>query len=284
MVEVAPRDGLQNANACCSTERKVTFIEALVGAGVTTVEATSFVNPVRVPMLADADDVMRRLRRVSGVRYLVLVPNERGYDRAMDAGVNAIAFFTSATERFCRANLRASIEETFQRFQPIQRRAKSDRLWIRAYISVAFGCPYSGEIDPAQVGSIAARLFDLGCDEIALADTIGAARPGDVERLLDSIQGVIPVDRLALHFHDTAGRALDNVDVALKHGVTTFDGAAGGLGGCPFAPGAPGNLATEKLVDHLHRRGIQTGINSEAIRRAVSILPFQDVQPDQVVS
>lgn len=279
IVEVGPRDGLQNAPHSYPTQAKVAFIEALVDAGVRTIEATSFVSPAAVPKMADAGQVMRRLKRVEGVRYLALVPNERGYDRATETGVNAIALFASATERFNEANLRATIDQTFERFRPISRRARADNIWLRGYISVAFACPYSGNVHPGQVRSVALRLLDLGCDEIALADTIGTASPGDVHNLLDAVEGVIPPGRIALHLHDTAGRAIANVDAARERGISIFDSAAGGLGGCPFAPGAPGNLATEQLVEHLHRQDIATGIDSNAVRCAVAGLDAERLQP-----
>ncbi|MGI8644672.1 MAG: hydroxymethylglutaryl-CoA lyase [Thermomicrobiales bacterium] len=272
IVEVGPRDGLQNAPDHYSAESKVGFIEALVHAGVRTVEATSFVNALAVPRLSDADQVMCRLNRVEDVRYMALVPNERGYDRAVACDVNAIALFASATEAFSAANLHADIDETFERFLPVSRRATADKVWLRGYVSVAFGCPYSGEVDPGQVAAVAARLMALCCDEIALADTIGSADPCRVRTLLDVLDGVIPFERIAFHFHDTSGRAIANVDTALAYGIRTFDSAAGGLGGCPFAPGAPGNLATERLVEHCESRGIVTGIDAEAVRRSVSRL------------
>jgi isopropylmalate/homocitrate/citramalate synthase len=190
----------------------------------------------------------------------------------MAVGVNAIALFASATEAFSQANLRASIDESFERFAPIATRAKADGMWLRGYVSVAFACPYSGPTDPGNMLNVAMRLLELGCDEISIADTIGAAMPGDVERLLEEVAGTIPEERIAMHFHDTGGQALANVDAALGHGVATFDSSAGGMGGCPFAPGAPGNVATELLVEHLEQRGITTGIDSQRIRAAVAAL------------
>ncbi len=273
IVEVGPRDGLQNDPHTYPTDAKLAFIEALAAAGAPVLEATSFVSPAAIPKLADAEEVMRRLTRRAGVRYVALVPNERGYDRAVATGVDAIALFASATEAFSQANLRASIDQTFARFEPVARRAKADWRWLRGYVSVAFACPYSGPTDPHQARDVAERLLALGCDEIALADTIGTAQPADVRRLLDTTLAAIPRDRLALHFHDTQGQALANIDTALaEYGIATFDSSAGGLGGCPYAPGAPGNIATELLVDHLTTRGITTGINPAAIRHAVADL------------
>jgi isopropylmalate/homocitrate/citramalate synthase len=272
IVEVGPRDGLQNAPGSYSTASRAAFIEALVEAGVTTVETCSFVSPTAVPKMADADEVVRCLKPKKGVRYIALVPNERGYDRATTLGMDSIGIFTSATEAFCQANLRATVDATFDRFQPISRRAATDNVWLRGYISVAFGCPFSGPVDPSDVVSVALRLVDLGCQEIVLADTIGTANPTSVRAVLDALRSSIPYGRLALHSHDTAGQAIANIDAALAYGVTNFDSAAGGMGGCPFAPGAPGNVSTEQLIEHLHGRGIATKIDPEQIRRAGEVL------------
>lgn len=229
------------------------------------VEATSFVSLTAVPQLADADEVMRRLRRKPGVRYPVLVPNERGLDRALAAGVDAIALFTSATEAFCQANIRCSIDESFERFAPVVSRARAAGLWIRGYVSVAFDCPYSGRVAPEAAIAVAERLLRLGCDELCLADTIGTAESDDVRRLLSCARASLPFDRLALHFHDTHGRAIDNVLTAYEEGIRIFDGAASGLGGCPFAPGAPGNVATEAIIAAFENRGVRTGIDRDTV-------------------
>ncbi|HEV2106652.1 MAG TPA: hydroxymethylglutaryl-CoA lyase [Thermomicrobiales bacterium] len=279
IVEVGPRDGLQNHPATFATSAKVAFIEALAAAGAKVIETTSFVSPVAVPRLADADQLMHDLHRQAGVRYLALVPNERGYERAISAGIDSVALFASATEAFSQANLRASIDETFERFHVVARRAKTDAVWLRGYVSVAFACPYSGATDPDDTRRVAERLLNLGCDEIALADTIGAAEPAGVRELLDKVLISIPAELLALHVHDTGGRALANVDAALEYGIRTFDSSAGGLGGCPFAPGAPGNVATEILVEHLAGRGIETGIDPHAVRRAVVSLLAAGTEP-----
>ena len=272
VVEVGPRDGLQNEAQPVPTELKVAFIERLADAGFPVIEVTSFVSPKAVPQLADAEEVMRRIARRPGTRYLALVPNERGLERALAAGCDAIALFTAASEAFSQANVRASIEETFGRFRPVAERAQAAGLWIRGYVSTAFHCPYSGPVDPQQVLSMADRLFSLGCHEVALADTIGRATPRDVDRLLALATRAFEPSRLALHFHDTAGLALANVMIGLDYGITVFDASAGGLGGCPFAPGAPGNLATERLLALLEGLGIETGVDREAVAAAVAEL------------
>jgi isopropylmalate/homocitrate/citramalate synthase len=272
VVEVGPRDGLQNEPAMVPTAAKIAFVEALAGAGLSVVEATSFVNPKAVPQLADADEVMRAIDRRPGVRYPVLVPNERGLERALAAGVDAIALFTAATEAFSQANVRASIDETFDRFAPVAARARAGGLWLRGYVSVAFDCPYSGKVAPEAAVRVAERLFALGCDEVSIADTIGTAVPDDVHCLLDVALTSLPAERLALHFHDTSGRAIENVSAGLARGIAIFDSAAGGLGGCPFAPGAPGNLATESLLADLDAAGIETGVDRQAIVAAVADL------------
>jgi len=277
IVEVGPRDGLQNDPRLFPVDARVAFIEALAAAGATVIETGAFVSPKAVPQMASSDEVMQRIDRKPGVRYLNLVPNEKGYDRAREVGVDAIALFASATEEFSQANIRASIDESFARFKPVIRQAKADGVWVRGYVSVAFHCPYAGVTDPNDAIAVATRLLDLGCDEISIADTIGHAVPEEVDRLLDLAAGVIPWEKLALHLHDTGGRALDNVDAALRHGVTIFDSAAGGMGGCPYAPGAPGNLGTEALVRHLERRGIATGVDADAVARAVDELLRQAV-------
>ncbi len=280
IVEVGPRDGLQNEPLRVPTAIKICFIEALAAAGLPEVEATSFVNPAAVPQLADADDVLRGVQRIPGTRYSVLVPNERGLDRALAAGADAISLFASATEAFSEANLRAPIDATFTRFAPVAERVRAEGLWLRGYVSVAFGCPFSGGVEPDQPVEVARRLFDLGCDEVAFADTIGSAVPGGVTALLELASLTIPVERLALHFHDTRGTALVNVEAGLAAGVRVFDGSAGGLGGCPFAPGAPGNLATEALVEVLHLSGFSTGVDPDAVRSAVKLLRSSRVSRD----
>jgi isopropylmalate/homocitrate/citramalate synthase len=272
VVEVGPRDGLQNEPGVVPTDVKIAFIEALAGAGLPVVEATSFVNPKRVPQLADAAAVMTGIRRAQGVRYPVLVPNERGLVRALAAGVDAIALFAAATEAFSTANVGASITETFDRFEPVVASAREHGMWVRGYVSVAFGCPYSGEVPGAVVANVSARLVALGCDEICLADTIGVGTPRATREVLETVLPVVSTERLALHFHDTSGNALGNIEEALAQGIRVFDAAAAGLGGCPFAPGAPGNLSTERLVERLASHGLSTGVSLEHVREAVALL------------
>lgn len=272
VVEVGPRDGLQNEAAIVPTARKVAFVEALAAAGLPVVEATSFVHPAAVPQLADADLVTRSITPRPGVRYPVLVPNLRGLERALASGARSIALFTAATDAFARANVGATIDETFERFFAVVEQATAANLWVRGYVSVAFGCPYAGSVAPAAAIAVASRLLDLGCDEISLADTIGIATPDAVDRLLDRATGLLPMEHLALHFHDTGGRAIENVAAGLDRGVRVFDAAAGGLGGCPFAPGAPGNLATERVVPFLERQGFFTGVDADAVVGAVAHL------------
>jgi isopropylmalate/homocitrate/citramalate synthase len=270
VVEVGPRDGLQNEPQVVPTEVKIAFIEALAEAGLPMVEATSFVSPKAVPQLADAGEVMRRIHRRQDVRYPVLVPNERGLERALEAGCDAIALFTAASEAFSQANVRDTIDETFARFAPVAARARAEGLYLRGYVSTAVDCPYAGPVDPHAAAAVAERLFELGCHEVALADTIGTATPQAVDRLLAVTAERIGLDDIALHFHDTGGLALANVMVGLDYGVSVYDSAAGGLGGCPFAPGAPGNLATEKLLALLHGLGIETGVDAAGVERAVA--------------
>lgn len=266
--EVGPRDGLQNESTAIPAADKITFIGELVAAGLTWIETTSFVNPRAVPQLADATEVMAGISRPAGVRFPVLVPNERGMQRALQSGADSIALFAAASEAFSQANIRASIAESFQRFEPVAALARQHHVWMRGYVSTAFHCPYAGPVPPEDALAVAERLFDLGCDEVAIADTIGIATPTEVDRLLQVALPRLPLERLAMHFHDTSDLALANVMISLDAGITIFDGAAGGLGGCPFAPGAPGNLATEKLVQLLDGLGVNTGVDAAAVNDA----------------
>ena len=244
------------------------FVELLADAGLPVVEVTSFVSPKAVPQLADADQVLPAVHRVEGVRYPVLVPNLRGLERAVAAGADAIAVFTAASEGFARANVNMTIAESLAAFASVLDQALAAGMWTRGYVSTAFGCPYDGAVAPAAVARVAAELAALGCDEISIGDTIGVAGPDQVPQVVAAVAERVPLDRIALHLHDTGGRALDNVAAGLEVGVRTFDSSAAGLGGCPFAPGAPGNVATEALVRFLHRQGMETGVDPDAVERA----------------
>jgi len=272
IVEVGPRDGLQNEDALVPADAKVAFVEALADAGLPVVEVTSFVSPRAIPQLADADDVFPRVRRRPDVRYPVLVPNMRGMERAEHAGADAVAVFTAASEAFNKRNIGMSIEESLAAFEPVLERAGALGWWRRGYVSTAFGCPYSGAVDTARVVDICEALIDLGCDEISVGDTIGVAEPDGVRHACDALLERLPGERLALHLHDTRGRALDNVRAGLERGISTYDSSAGGTGGCPFAPGAPGNLATESLCAMLDRLGIDHGVDAAKVAAAAAVV------------
>ena len=260
--EVGPRDGLQNEATVVPVEVKAEFVARLVDAGHTVVETTSFVHPRWVPQLADAEALLAAVTPAPGVRYPVLVPNERGLDRALALGVADIAVFGSATESFARRNLNRSVAESLEMFAPVVGRARAAGVAVRAYLSMCFGDPWEGEVPVPQVVEVASRMMALGCSELSLGDTIGVATPGRVVALLDALAAEgVPVDAVAVHFHDTYGQALANTLAALQHGVRTVDASAGGLGGCPYAKSATGNLATEDLVWQLHGLGIATGID-----------------------
>jgi len=260
--EVGPRDGLQNEATVVPVEVKAEFVARLVDAGHTVVETTSFVHPRWVPQLADAEELLAAITSAPGVRYPVLVPNERGLDRALALGVADIAVFGSATESFARRNLNRSVAESLEMFAPVVGRAREAGVAVRAYLSMCFGDPWEGEVPIPQVVEVASRMMALGCTELSLGDTIGVATPGRVVALLDALAAEgVPVDAVAVHFHDTYGQALANTLAALQHGVRAVDASAGGLGGCPYAKSATGNLATEDLVWQLHGLGIATGID-----------------------
>ncbi len=263
--EVGPRDGLQNEKTVIPVETKAEFIHRLVDAGLPVVEATSFVHPTWVPQLADAADLLDLLGE-AGKDMPVLVPNERGLDRALEKGSRHIAIFGSATETFAQKNLNRTLDEQFAMFEPTVRRARDAGLDVRAYVSMCFGDPWEGEVPVDQVVSVGKRLFDLGASELSLGDTIGVGTPAHVVALLDGLNAAgLADDVLAMHFHDTYGQALSNAMAALRHGVTTFDASAGGLGGCPYAKSATGNLATEDLVWMLNGLGIETGVDLEKL-------------------
>jgi isopropylmalate/homocitrate/citramalate synthase len=275
VVEVGPRDGLQNEPVTLPADVKVRFIEMLADAGLPVVEATSFVHPAAVPQLADADEVLPRIRRRPGVRYPVLVPNMRGLERAVAAGADAVAVFTAASEAFASANINMTIAQSLEAFTPVLAAARERGMWTRGYVSTAFGCPYQGAVEPSAVVDVAVALAGLGCDQISVGDTIGVAQPDDVERVVSPLLERMAAERLALHLHDTRGRAIENAEAGLRLGVTTFDSSTAGLGGCPFAPGAPGNLATETLVAWLHGQSIETGVDEAALADAAAYIRAQ---------
>jgi hydroxymethylglutaryl-CoA lyase len=264
--EVGPRDGLQNESAVLPVDVKAEFITRLAAAGLSAIETTSFVRPEWVPQLADAEELLDLVDLDAVARMPVLVPNERGLDRALAKGVREIAIFASATETFARRNLNRGLDEQYAMFAPVVSRARNEGLLVRGYLSMCFGDPWEGEVDVEQVVRAARRLLDLGCDELSLGDTIGVATPGHVARLLSELTGSgIAVEQLAVHFHDTYGQALSNALTAMRLGVTIIDASAGGLGGCPYAESATGNLATEDLLWQLAGLGIETGVDLEAV-------------------
>ena len=267
--EVGPRDGLQNEAATIPTAVKARFIELLADAGLREIEATSFVAPSAIPQLADADDLMVGLVRRPGVRYPALVPNARGLARAEAAGVDAIAVFTAATDAFTTANIGMTVAESIEAFRPVLARARDLGWWQRAYVSTAFGCPYSGRVDPQVAVDVGRRLLELGVDEICFGDTIGVGVPDQVAELVALAEaGGIPIERQAYHFHDTRGTALANVAMGLAAGIRAFDASTGGTGGCPYAPGAAGNLATEDLVYFLDASGWEHGASLDGVLTA----------------
>jgi isopropylmalate/homocitrate/citramalate synthase len=277
IVEVGPRDGLQNEKATVPTEAKVDYITTLADAGLRVIEAGAFVSPKWVPQMADTDEVYRHIPKDPGVDYPVLVPNMKGLQRALDAGVKSIAIFTAASNTFNQHNINMSIDESFANYAPVTARALAERIRVRGYISTAFGCPYEGDVPPEKVLEVSARLLDLGCYEVSVGDTIGVGTPMQVQGVIGMLLQVIPAQKLAMHFHDTRGTALANTLAALEMGIATFDASSGGLGGCPYAPGASGNLATEDLVYMLDRMAIDTGVNLERLVAASSIVaPYLD--------
>lgn len=272
VVEVGPRDGLQNEKGVVSTSDKVRFIDLLSATGLPVIEATSFVSPKAIPQLADAAEVMAGIQRRSGVRYPVLVPNIKGMERALAAGVAEVAVFTGASETFVQHNINTSIAGSIENFTPVVARAREAGVRVRGYISTAFGCPYEGAVAPAAVLDVAERLLALGVDELSIGDTIGVATPNQVVEVTQLLLTRVPVEKLAMHFHDTRGTALANVLAALEQEVAIFDSSTGGLGGCPYAPGASGNLATEDLLYMLRGMGIQTGVDLDAVVEASRFL------------
>ena len=274
VVEVGPRDGLQNEKALIPTAQKIQFIQMLADAGLPVVEATSFVSPRAIPQLSDASEVMTNLAMHSSTSYPVLVPNLKGMERALAVGVRAIAVFTAASESFTRHNINATIAESLANFRPVVTLAQQEKVTVRGYISTVFGCPYEGKVEPRQALNVAQALLEMGIDELSLGDTIGVATPNQVVDVISLLvdEGAIPIGQLAMHFHDTRGTALANVLMALQSGISIIDSSAGGLGGCPYAPGAAGNLATEDLLYMLHGMGIHTGVDLDKVVSATSFI------------
>jgi hydroxymethylglutaryl-CoA lyase len=265
IVEVGPRDGLQNEPGELPTEVKLELIERLADAGLPAVEATAFVSPKWVPQMADHTEVLERLRRKPGVDYPVLTPNLKGFEAARAAGAKEVAVFGAASEAFSKKNINCSIEESFERFRPIAEEAKKHGIRVRGYVSCVLGCPYEGEVKPAKVAEVAGALYDMGCYEVSLGDTIGVGTPGRAKAMIEACAKRVPVAKLAGHYHDTYGQALANIYASLEAGVTTFDSSISGLGGCPYAAGASGNVATEDVVYMLHGLGLKTGVDLDKL-------------------
>jgi hydroxymethylglutaryl-CoA lyase len=261
IVEVGPRDGLQNEKTPVSVADRIAFIEALVDAGLHTVEVGAFVSPKAIPQMVNSDSVLRGVNHHPDSEFHVLVPNEKGYDAALDAGARVIAVFASASEGFSRANINCSVAESIERFRPVVNRARADGVKVRGYISCVLGCPFDGEVKPQAVVEVAQKLWELGCYEVSLGDTIGVGTPLKARQLLRAVAGAVPMANLAMHFHDTYGQALANLYGGMEEGCRVIDSAAGGLGGCPYAPGATGNVATEDVVYMLEGMGIATGVD-----------------------
>ena len=270
--EVGPRDGLQNESVIIAAEDKITLVDKLSKVGFRHIEVTSFVSPKWVPQMGDAAEVMAGITRHDDITYAALTPNIKGFDGAMAAKANEVAIFGAASEGFSQKNINCSIAESLTRFTPVMAAAGEMGIPVRGYVSCVIACPYDGAVSPAAVRAVAERLLEMGCYEVSLGDTIGAGTPDDIKALLDELTRAIPPQQLAGHFHDTTGRALDNVDAALGYGLRRFDAAAGGLGGCPYAPGAKGNLATMPLAQHLAAEGYETGLNLAALADAEAFL------------
>jgi hydroxymethylglutaryl-CoA lyase len=265
IVEVGPRDGLQNEKTLIGTADKIALIDRLSQTGLRSIEATSFVSPKWVPQLADAAEVFAAIRRAPGVSYPVLVPNEQGYERARVVGAQEVAVFTAASEAFNRRNINAGIDESIERFRPVLQRAHADGVKVRGYVSTVLGCPYQGEVPLADVVRVAQRLHALGCYEISLGDTIGVGTPHQARAMLKAVASEVPLPALAVHFHDTYGQALANILACLEEGVAVVDSAVSGTGGCPYAKGASGNVASEDVVYMLHGLGVRTGVDLEKL-------------------
>jgi hydroxymethylglutaryl-CoA lyase len=272
IVEVGPRDGLQNEKTPVGVADRIAFIEALIGAGLNPIEVGAFVSPKAIPQMVGSADVLRGVSGHTDTEFHVLVPNEKGYEASQAAGAKVIAVFASASEGFSRANINCTVAESIERFKPVLARAKADRIKVRGYISCVLGCPYDGEVKPQAVVDVAKTLFDLGCYEISLGDTIGVGTPVKARQLLRAVAGEVPMANLAMHFHDTYGQALANLYAGMEEGCRVIDSAAGGLGGCPYAPGATGNVATEDIVYMLEGMGVKTGIDMTKLLAATNTI------------
>jgi hydroxymethylglutaryl-CoA lyase len=272
IVEVGPRDGLQNETTPIGVEHRIAFIEALLGAGLRTVEVGAFVSPKAIPQMVNSDAVLRGVDHHPGSEFHVLVPNEKGYEAARAAGAKVIAVFASASEGFSRANINCTVAESIERFKPVLARAQAEGVRVRSYISCVLGCPFDGEVKPQAVVDVARTLSDLGCYEVSLGDTIGVGTPVEARQLLRAVAGSVPTAKLAMHFHDTYGQALANLYAGMEEGCRVIDSAAGGLGGCPYAPGATGNVATEDVVYMLEGMGIATGVDMARLLAATNAI------------
>ena len=269
--EVGPRDGLQNEARQIPTSEKIALVDCLSGAGFSRIEAASFVSPKWVPQMADSAEVLAGITRAPGVSYAALTPNMRGFEGAKAAKADEVAIFGSASEGFSRANINATIKESLARFVPVVEAAQAAGIPVRGYVSCVTDCPYDGQVAPSEVARVAGQLFEMGCYEVSLGDTIGQGSPGRVDAMLSAVLEVVPADRLAGHFHDTAGRALENIEVSIARGLRVFDAAVGGLGGCPYAPGAAGNVATEAVHDRLIALGYETGLDRAVLDKAADM-------------
>ncbi|HEY1976431.1 MAG TPA: hydroxymethylglutaryl-CoA lyase [Candidatus Baltobacteraceae bacterium] len=268
LFEMGARDGLQNEGEIVPADAKVEFIDLLSQTGLRWIEATSFVSPKAIPQLADAADVFARIEKAPGVRYPVLVPNLKGYERAKAAGADAIAVFTAASEHFTKRNINMTIDESLETFRDVVRAGRHDGMWVRGYVSTAFGSPFGDTVTPQMVVDVCVKLMEMGCSELSIGDTIGVGVPSQIDELMPLLLHDVPLELIAFHFHDTRGTALANVYAALQHGIAKFDSSSGGLGGCPYAPGATGNVGTEDVLYLLHQMGIETGIDLAKIRAA----------------
>lgn len=270
--EVGPRDGLQNEKEIIGTEQKVELVNLLSDVGFEKIEVTSFVSPKWVPQMADATEVLSKISRSANVTYAALTPNMKGFEKALDANVDEIAIFGAASESFSQKNINCSIQESLERFAPVVKAGREANLPVRAYVSCVAGCPYEGDIAPEAVRKVAEQLLNMGCYEVSLGDTIGKGTPELISNMLETVLKVLPANQIAGHYHDTNGRALENVEASLDLGITTFDSAVGGLGGCPYAPGAKGNLSTNSLAKMLNEKGYETGLDMEKLQKAEDYL------------